>query len=119
MGVCYKQAKHRLNSIPAHCYCVLLILIIKKLQYISHALYSYSRRGADLPFDWEDRYIRRYGNPERRITVIEDNGNIIPLTFKYIKRELLPNIFENIVEGLDSKSFCNLFVTMNGQLSLR
>ncbi len=32
MGVCYKQAKHRLNSIPAHCYCVLLILIIKKLQ---------------------------------------------------------------------------------------
>lgn len=74
-------------------------------EYISNALYSYSRRGANLPFDWEDKYIRRYGNPDRRITVIEADGNIVPLTFKYIKQYLLSKIFENIIDGLDSKKF--------------
>lgn len=44
--------------------------------------------------NWGTSYSRRYGNPNKRITVIETDGTLVPLNFRYIKSVIIPQIIE-------------------------
>jgi hypothetical protein len=58
---------------------------------------------------WGDSYVRRYGNPEIRIAVLidigPDQGDIKPLTFKLLKRRVVPDLIESILGPSNAKAF--------------
>ena len=59
---------------------------------------------------WGDSYVRRYGNPHIRPLVLIDDDEkhhheIIPLTYKFVKRVLVPDLLKGIV---GKKSFIHL-----------
>ncbi len=47
---------------------------------------------------WGDQYARRYGDPESQITVIERDGENHPLVYKYIIKQLLPQLIEKLLK---------------------
>lgn len=53
---------------------------------------------------WGDAYVRRYGNPSSRILVLTEN-DIEPLSYKFLKKKLLPALFETVI---GSKQFSYL-----------
>lgn len=73
---------------------------------VSSLLYDYSINLKSNNFDWEDKYIKKYGDPDKRMNVVLDiSDNIKPLDFNYIKRTLLPDMFSSIIYGIKGDSF--------------
>jgi hypothetical protein len=69
---------------------------------ISNALYKLNieRHGEPNILKWGDHYVRRYGNPDKRILVICEGGVMEPLNYPFIKKKIIPDMLEQII-GVD------------------
>ncbi|MHC1713699.1 MAG: hypothetical protein AB9872_16260 [Solidesulfovibrio sp.] len=67
-------------------------------QFVLDALYNLKLddNTQDTIQKWANDYIRRYGNPNRRIAIIFDNGSRKELKYDYVKNELIPEIINSI-----------------------
>lgn len=54
---------------------------------------------------WADRYIRRYGNPERRIQVLYNDGNLKILDIEFLRNNLIPHLVSTILSQTRYEDF--------------